>query len=202
MNLTKNRLAALLLALVLTLSLGAALAETAEEAPVSDHFFAGMKLTNLDGTPFDTSVFLGKPILLNIWATWCPPCIGEMPHLDELAKEYADKINIIGLHSEGLTVTEAGEVMPDAEKNELAMELQADLGLTFPLVNPDITLLVLMNDPQYGVNVSVLPTTWLIDSEGYIRDIITAAKDKEGWAQVIDEFLLKMEAEEDGKNEG
>ena len=202
MNLTKKRLAALLLALVLTLSLGAALAETAEEAPVSDHFFAGMKLTNLDGTPFDTSVFLGKPILLNIWATWCPPCIGEMPHLDELAKEYADKINIIGLHSEGLTVTEAGEVMPDAEKNELAMALQADLGLTFPLVNPDITLLVLMNDPQYGVNVSVLPTTWLIDSEGYIRDIITAAKDKEGWAQVINEFLLKMEAEEDGKNEG
>lgn len=202
MNLTKNRLAALLLALVLTLSLGAALAETAEEAPVSDHFFAGMKLTNLDGTPFDTSVFLGKPILLNIWATWCPPCVTEMPILDELAKEYEDKISIIGLHAESLTVSKEGELVDDEEKIGLAKEMKENMSLSYALINPDRTLFILMNDPQYGLQVTALPTTWMIDAEGYVREVIPGARDKKGWAEAIDSFLEKMQAEEDSKTEG
>ena len=207
-----KRLLALALAFLLTLTSFAVFAESAakEEAPGEEiqeetgtaNPFADMKLTNLDGTPFDTSVFIGKPIFLNIWATWCPPCVGEMPHLNELAAEYADKINIIGLHSEGLTVTEAGELIANEETNTLAVQLQADMNLTYPLVNPDNLLFILMNDPQYGLNVSVLPTTWLIDGEGYIRNIITAANDKEGWAQVIDDFLMTLQEEEDAKNGG
>lgn len=199
-----TRALALLLALLLSLPLLCVLAEaTPAEEPVEDeHFFASMVFTHLDGTPFDTSVFLGKPILLNIWATWCPPCVAEMPALDELAAEYADRINIIGLHSEGLTVTEAGELLPDDEKNKAALELQARLGLTFPLLNPDTLLFVLLNDPQYGVSLSVLPTTWLIDGEGYIRAIIESANDKDGWQQIIDKFLDDLQAEDDAKDAG
>ena len=82
-----RRLFALALALLLLLPL-LALANEAEQPETAEesNFFAAMKLTNLDGSPFDTSVFIGKPTLLNIWATWCPPCIGELPHLNELAK--------------------------------------------------------------------------------------------------------------------
>ena len=212
MKTISKRLLALALAFLLTLGSFAVFAETASEEETSDvdileetgtgNFFADMKLTNLDGTPFDTSVFIGKPIFLNIWATWCPPCVAEMPHLSELAVEYADKINIIGLHSEGLTVTGAGELIANEETNTLAIKLQGDLELTYPLLNPDNLLFLLMNDPQYGVNVSVLPTTWLIDGEGYIRNIITAANDKEGWTQVIDKFLMTLQEEEDAKNGG
>ena len=190
---------ALLLALLLVLGVTGALAEAAapeaEAAEAPQNFFAAMQLTYLDGTPFDSSVFAGKPVFLNIWATWCGPCVQELPHLNELAEEYRDKITIVALHSEGLTVTPEGGVEPNGETNAAAVKLQQDLGLTLPMVNPDITMLVLMNDPQYQLQVSVLPTTWLIDGEGYIRDILTGARDKAGWAQTIDGFLAKLEEE-------
>ncbi len=163
------------------------------------NFFASLELTYLNGDPFDASVFDGKPILLNIWATWCSPCVSEMPHLNELAAVYADRLNIIGLHSEGLTITEAGEgeLVPNEEVNQAALEMAENLALTFPLVNPDTSLFILMNNPDYGLQVSVLPTTWLIDGDGFIRGILTSSRDKEGWIQVIDEFLTKLQEEAD-----
>ena len=184
---------ALLLALALLLFGLTALAEEPEAEAENGNFFASLELTYLDGTPFDTSVFLGKPIFLNIWATWCPPCVSEMPHLNELAAEYAGKISIIGLHAEGLTMTEAGELVPNEETNGLAKSLQAEQGLTYPLLNPDRTLFYVMNSADYGLQVEVLPTTWLVDGEGYIRSILTGSRDKAGWTEVIDEFLLKLE---------
>lgn len=201
-------LLSLVLALVLSLSpMSALLAEPAPEAtpdaseePIN--FFAQLKLTDIYGKPFDASVFNGKPAFINIWATWCGPCVSEMPHLDELAREYADRITIVGLHAEGLTVSEQGEIVPNEERTQAALALQADKGLTFPLLNPDFTMFVLMNDPQYGLSVSVLPTTWLIDGEGFIRAILPSSNDKAGWARVIEEFLSNLEKEANDKNEG
>lgn len=178
-------------------------APASEEAP-AEHFFAGMKLTNLDGTPFDTSVFKGKPTLMNFWATWCPPCIAEMPHLNELAEEYKDKINIVGVQVDGLMVTQEGEILVDQDKTEAALKLQADQGLTFPLLNPDETLFILFSVPNYGLQIKVVPTTWLIDGDGYIRGVLESAYDKEQWAGIIDQFLVDLEKPrtEEGDNEG
>ncbi|NLW19944.1 MAG: TlpA family protein disulfide reductase [Clostridiales bacterium] len=194
-----KRLLALILALLLTLPLAAALMEEAaqpEAAEEESHFFADMAFTYLDGTPFDTAAFRDTPILLNMWATWCSPCVGEMPHLDALAAEYAGRIHIIGVHSEGLTVTEQGELIVDEDKTAAALKLQEELGLTFPLLNPDSLLFILMNDPQYGINLNVLPTTWLIDGEGYIRSIVESAYDKAGWQRIIDRFLSDLVQED------
>ena len=211
MKTTFKRLLTLALALLLALGLPSAMAESAPadapEAPAAEetapeNFFTTLELTYLDGTPFDSSVFAGKPVFLNIWATWCGPCVSEMPHLDELAREYADRITIVGLHAGGLTVSEQGEIVPNEERTQAALALQADKGLTFPLLNPDFTMFVLMNDPQYGLSVSVLPTTWLIDGEGFIRAILPSSNVKAGWARVIEEFLSNLEKEANDKNEG
>ena len=215
MKSNRTRLFSLLLVFCLVLTGFSAFAEAQEAEPVetaqseetaqpeemaqpSENFFANLELTYLDGTPFDASVFLGKPIFINIWATWCPPCLGEMPHLDELAKEYADKITIIGLHSEGLTVTQDGALVPDEEKNQLALQIAQEKKLSYPLVNPDQTLFVVMNNPDYGLQVAVLPTTWFVDGEGFIRRVEEGARDKDGWKAAIDEFLKFLEEE---KNE-
>ncbi len=204
MELKNKKWLPLLLALLLALAMIPALAQTEAEEPEAEqeHFFAQLELTYLDGTPFDTSVFLGKPVFLNIWATWCPPCVTEMPILDELAKEYEDKISIIGLHAESLTVSKEGELVDDEEKIALAKEMKENMSLNYALINPDRTLFILMNDPQYGLQVTALPTTWMIDAEGYVREIIPGAKTKEGWAEAIDSFLEKMQEEEDSKTEG
>lgn len=185
----------LLLALALLLFGLTALAEEPEAEAENGNFFASLELTYLDGAPFDAKGFDGIPIFVNIWATWCPPCVSEMPHLNELAAEYAGKISIIGLHAEGLTMTGAGELIPNEEANRLAKNLQAEQGLTYPLLNPDRTLFYVMNSADYGLKVDVLPTTWLVDGEGYIRNILTGSRDKAGWAEVIDGFLLKLEEE-------
>ncbi|MDD4081089.1 MAG: TlpA disulfide reductase family protein [Eubacteriales bacterium] len=156
------------------------------------NFFAGLELQDIYGEPFDASVFEGKPALINIWATWCNPCVVEMPHLDELAKEYAGKITIIGLHAEGVTVKD-DELVPWEEQSEAARALAENLGLTFPLINPDANLFVLMNAPDYGLQVTVFPTTWLIDEAGTVAGVIPGSRDLEGWREEIDGFLKYLE---------
>ena len=156
----------------------------------------------LDGTPFDASVFEGMPIFLNIWATWCSPCVTEMPILNELAQEYKDRIAIVGLHAESLTVSEEGELVNDEEKIALAIEMREKMNLTYALLNPERTLFILMNNPQYGLQVKALPTTWLVDGEGYVRQVIIGPRDKKGWEDVIDGFLTKIQAEPEDKGEG
>lgn len=176
--------------------------EAAESQEAPGNFFLTLDLTYLDGTPFDVSAFDGKPIFLNIWATWCPPCLEEMPHLEELYKEYGDRINIVGLHAEGLTVTQEGAFVPNEEKNTLALELKEEMNLTYPLINPDTNLFIIMNVPDYGLQVSVLPTTWFIDGKGTFRNVVEGYRDLEGWKQQIEGFLNLLEGEEDAKTDG
>ncbi len=187
----------LALALILSLFSLPVLARTdATEAPAADeNFFAQRAFTFMDNAPFDAGVLDGKPILINIWATWCPPCVAEMPHLDTLAKEYADRIAIVGLHAEGLTITEAEGIVPNDATNAEALALAREAGYTYTLLNPDATLFYVMNSADYGLQVEVLPTTWLVDSEGYIRRIVTGGRDEEGWREVIDDFLALLEGE-------
>lgn len=195
---TLKKLLALLLCGLMLMTVLPALGEAATDAPeeaAEQNFFAQMALTYLDGTPFDTSVFEGKPIFLNIWATWCSPCLMEMPHLEELAQEYADKITIVGVHSEGMMVSEGGDLVPDDEKNQVALQLKEEMALTYPLLNPDPTLFILMMSPQYDLQVSALPTTWFIDGKGFIRDVKEGYRDKEGWKDAIDTFLAHLDGE-------
>src|ERR1044072_4771232 len=55
----------------------------------------------LDGTTFKLEDKKGKIVLVNLWATWCGPCIGEMPHIVEMQEKYKDKgFEVIGLDSD------------------------------------------------------------------------------------------------------
>ena len=55
-----------------------------------------LQLTN--GEMFKLSEQRGKVVLINIWATWCPPCVAEMPDIDQLAKDYAEELVVIGVN--------------------------------------------------------------------------------------------------------
>ena len=52
-------------------------------------------LTDPDGKTLNTGALSGKPVLLNLWATWCAPCVEEMPTLDALAGAYEGKVRVI-----------------------------------------------------------------------------------------------------------
>ena len=72
------------------------------------------KLTQLDGTPFDSKSLEGKVLFVDFWATWCAPCLHEIPDMVEMGKKYKE----YGFEVVGVTVQsgDAGDIKPTAER--------------------------------------------------------------------------------------
>lgn len=83
----------ILLFVVLLLCLSVAMAEAAEIGAEAPDF----TVTTLDGEAFTLSEQRGKVVFINIWATWCGPCVMEMPSIDQLALNYPDDLVVIGI---------------------------------------------------------------------------------------------------------
>lgn len=60
-------------------------------------------ITCLDGSDFRLSEQRGKVVVINLWATWCIPCINELPNFDRIQKEYPDEVTVIAVHSAPVT---------------------------------------------------------------------------------------------------
>jgi len=110
------------------------------------------RLDDIDGASHALSDYRGKVVMLNFWATWCPPCRREMPSMQRLY----DK-----LHAQGLEVVAVNQW----EDPDLVFEFTGRLSLapTFPILFDRESRIA----EQYGVKG--LPTTYLIDKEGNIR---------------------------------
>jgi thiol-disulfide isomerase/thioredoxin len=106
-------------------------------------------LRNLDGELISSDDYIGKgPVLLDFWATWCKPCMKNLPKVEKIYQEYAEK---------GLTVLAINE---DGTRSLSKVEpLVNSLGLTFPvLIDEDRNVMRLYN-------VNGLPTSILIDKD-------------------------------------
>lgn len=108
-------------------------------------------LTDLDGKPVGSEALKGKVVVVDFWATWCGPCVHEIPGYVELQKKYAER----GLVIVGLSLDQKGEaaVRPFAKR----MKVNYPLALATPEVIA-----------AFG-DIESIPTTFLIDREGKIR---------------------------------
>ena len=106
---------------------------------------------DMDGNPHMLSDFRGKPVILNIWATWCGYCEAEMPDFEEKYQQYGDQIHFLMVD-----VTDGAQ-----ETVEKASAFIAERGFTFP-VYYDTEL-----QAASAYNTSGLPTTYFLDAEGY-----------------------------------
>ena len=119
--------------------------ESAPEAP-------DFTLPDVDGEEHALSDLRGRVVMLNFWATWCPPCRREMPSMERLYTKYKDR---------GLTVVAVNQW----EDEDIVFEFTGRLSLppTFPVLLDRESRV----SEQYGVKG--LPTTYLLDKEGRIR---------------------------------
>lgn len=112
------------------------------------HQEAGFTLTSLDGKTYSLEGLRGKVVLLNFWATWCPPCRKEMPDLQKLYAELSGK---------GFVVLAVSD-----EKRDVVEKFLADKNYSFPI----------LPDPERIVNaafdVEGIPKSFLFDREGKI----------------------------------
>lgn len=111
----------------------------------------------------------GKPVVLNFWATWCPPCKEELPFLERLHQDNKDRFSIVGL---------------DVGEDEALVKLKVrEVGMTY------LNLL----DPKYKVanvyKVNVYPTTFFLDKDGVIRDVVKGALNLNRIEPYLDKIL-------------
>lgn len=157
-------------------------AQTTEQAGVLSSFSA----TDLEGNTVDQSIFADYDLtMVNVWATFCSPCINEMPDLGELAQEYADKkVQIIGLVSDVLNTD--GTI--SEEQVQTARDIVEQTGANY--------LHLLPSEDLYGVlgQISAVPTTFFVDNEGaQVGSAIVSAQSKDKWTQTIDEMLAEVQ---------
>lgn len=105
----------------------------------------------IDGRQWQASDFDGQPLLVNFWATWCAPCVREMPLLDDYATENSDRLAVIGI-----AIDEPGQVRGFIE----------DLGIDYPILVG--TSDVMTTQRRFGNAAGMLPYTVLVAADGTI----------------------------------
>ena len=135
---------------------GASVSQDPNVTALGDPLPAGFWEVHFDtpeGKPFNWSGLQGKPLLLNFWATWCPPCVKEMPELDRFHREFsAAGWQVVGLAIDG----------PTPVKEFLA---KVQVGFGIALAGFGGTELA----QTLGNTAGGLPFTVLIDAQGRIR---------------------------------
>lgn len=136
---------------------------------------------DIEGNAVSSSVFGdSKLTMVNVWATYCNPCLKEMPELGELAKEYEpDQFQLIGI------ISDVQEGAGD-EALEYALGLIEQTGADYPHL--------LLNESIYRgllTEVSAVPTTFFVNENGEVLDVVVGAMKKSAWEEKINTLLGK-----------
>lgn len=151
-------------------------APAAEATTAPAATFSEFSLTTLTGETLDQTVISdNKLIMVNYWATWCGPCVGEIPDLVKISKAYADKgFVLIG-------------VLTGDDDIDGARTFIADQQVTYPNVLPEGPFL------SYATSIYAIPTTLFFDSTGkQIGEGVVGAKSYDDWAGLIDLLLTQV----------
>lgn len=145
--------------------------------------FAAM---DLDGNAVDQSVLSGSKLtMINVWGTFCTPCIGEMPDLGVLSKADPGQLQIIGIV---IDATDRNlQVLPD--KKAEALEIISQTGADYLHLLPSASL-----NKAFLSQVQAIPFTIFVDSQGrQVGPAYTGAKSHAQWQSIIGQLLKTID---------
>jgi len=146
--------------------------ETTDSAEVADKA-TDFTMKDGDGNDVKLSDFFGKPIVINFWATWCPPCKSELPAFESAYKNYGDEVQFIMLNQ-----TDGGRDTVDVVK-----QFVSDNGYTFP-VYYDTTF-----SGTYAYSAFSIPMTVLVNADGVVTDTHVGAMSEATLVSYIEELI-------------
>ena len=162
---------------VLMCMLPAACANDASEGEEAGRNIGTFTSEDMDGNEVTEAIFADKDVtVLNIWATFCGPCIGEMPDLAALSEELPDNAQVIGI----VIDTQQGENV------DLAGEICNEAGVKFTNILASETVL-----ETFGF-VEAVPTTFILDSSGNVIGKPIVGADVEGYKEAAEEYLAGL----------
>jgi thiol-disulfide isomerase/thioredoxin len=132
------------------------------------------KTFSIKGQPLSTDGLKGSVIILDFWATWCPPCRESIPHLSELHRKYGKQ----GLVIIGMSMDEGGE--------RTVKEYAENHKILYPIVMTSSKI-----GSDYGIRA--LPALYVIDRIGLVREQILGFSDQAG--KVIEDLVKKLLSE-------
>lgn len=126
-----------------------------------------LKLATVDGGTFDTAAHRGRWLVVNFWATWCHPCLAEMPELSQLDSRRQD-IDVVGLAYD--------DIAPGALKSFVAAH-----PVSYPIAQVDV-----FDPPKAFEAPTGLPTTYLLDPQGKIAKRFVGPVTPRDIEQIVD----------------
>lgn len=143
-------------------------------APGEGFLAPDFALQDAQGQTIQLSELRGSPVLLNLWASWCPPCQAEMPAMQKTYEIYA---------GQGLTILAVNTTYQDDKT--AALDFVAQRGLTFPV------LFDVDGSVSQAYRVHSMPTSFFIDRQGMIRRVVVGGPMAAGLLQAEVEQLMK-----------
>lgn len=159
-------------------------ATAASEDITEEPFVVTFEATTIDGTAISSDCFAdSKLTMLNVWATYCNPCLREMPDLGEIAVSYdSSDFQMLGAISDVTVFSEESAIV------EAAALIEETGAATYPHL--------LLNESLYQNligGVDSVPTTFFINQKGELLGYVIGSQSKETWEELINELLAKMD---------
>lgn len=148
--------------------------ESLEENLLAGSELIGFNTKDVYGNDVDENIFKNNELtILNLWGTFCGPCIDEMPDLEKISNEYEDKnVKVLG-------------IVIDDPSAEDAVKLLEKLGVTYTNIFPDEKLKELVTS-----KFDYVPVTLFVDSDGKVlKTFIAGSEDRETFKRIIDKII-------------
>ena len=134
-------------------------------------------MTDREGNPVSLADFRGKTVFLNFWATWCHPCVSEMPHIQQLYEEYGyneEEVAVIGVaHPDYYNETSQEEIEKFLDNNNFTYPVYFDT-----------------DADSIGIyGVGSFPTTFMIDAEGNVFGYITGSLSYDMMVSIVEQTI-------------